>query len=44
MESNLQGSTKHWTYSCETDYCNSSTHFGPVLTTIVLAIAFSLLR
>ena len=39
-----KGSTKHWTYSCEADYCNSSTHLGPVLTTIALALAVSLLR
>ena len=39
-----KGSTKHWTYSCEADYCNSSTNLGPVLTTLSLALAFSLLR
>ena len=39
-----KGSTKHWTYSCEADYCNSSTNLGPVLTTLALALAFSLLR
>ena len=40
----LQGSTKSWKYSCNSDYCNSSGHLAPVMATVFMALSVALLR